>query len=557
MSFNYTGTDGGFQFGHRFINNISGSTSTASHIGTLIRMDDDTTEANTIRGLEVQAWSGTNVLGVNTGIATFGKTFGLHAVTDGLAGGKSQPAAVFADLQNATQGNAIRAYTSTATSADIALIFHTGTAYTGDALSIDIASGSGTFTTGNFWKARLSGTTKAHLDSDGNMFVNLNSSGNSALCHTTSGAEEEIVDCATDPQADYMEMYPTMLGSEEGDILVTSFEDFAISSAGDKVAKLVKSSTSYDQNIIGIVSSASRAGDFNSIGYNIKQADNPQPIALSGRVKVKVNLDNGPIAVGDRITTSTVSGVGMKATQSGMVVGIALESLDTVASHSASSGQAGSYGKVMVFVNSGYWVPTTTALAGGTASQSIEFVYGGMPMADLFNVIVAKFADLFEIVFEKGIIRVAELISDRLTSKELCLEDICITRDQLEALLNASGVPQQTSSEEEQATPTLPNPSPTPDVGDTDSSILDLSAESDGSDSGQIGTTPEPSPSVTPTPDPSPSPTPDPTLPNPSPTPDVGDTDSSILDLSAESDGSDSGQIGTIPTPEPTPEPSE
>lgn len=49
------------------------------------------------------------------------------------------------------------------------------------------------------------------------------------------------------------------------------------------------------------------------------------PLALAGRVPVKVNDENGPIEVGDRITPSSEPGVGMRANEDDLVVGIALE----------------------------------------------------------------------------------------------------------------------------------------------------------------------------------------------------------------------------------------
>lgn len=48
-------------------------------------------------------------------------------------------------------------------------------------------------------------------------------------------------------------------------------------------------------------------------------------ICSAGTSNVKYNSENGPIKKGDLITSSSIPGVGMKATQTGMVVGMALE----------------------------------------------------------------------------------------------------------------------------------------------------------------------------------------------------------------------------------------
>jgi hypothetical protein len=51
------------------------------------------------------------------------------------------------------------------------------------------------------------------------------------------------------------------------------------------------------------------------------------PLALAGRVPVKVTLENGPIDIGDRITTASQPGAGKKAEAGDFVIGIALEPL--------------------------------------------------------------------------------------------------------------------------------------------------------------------------------------------------------------------------------------
>lgn len=50
--------------------------------------------------------------------------------------------------------------------------------------------------------------------------------------------------------------------------------------------------------------------------------------ALVGRVPVIVSGENGPIKKGDRITSSSIAGIGMKASRAGSVVGRALEDFD-------------------------------------------------------------------------------------------------------------------------------------------------------------------------------------------------------------------------------------
>lgn len=53
-----------------------------------------------------------------------------------------------------------------------------------------------------------------------------------------------------------------------------------------------------------------------------------QAIITEGIAHVRYNLQNGPIQKGDYITISSEAGVGMKATESGFTIGVALESSD-------------------------------------------------------------------------------------------------------------------------------------------------------------------------------------------------------------------------------------
>ena len=146
--------------------------------------------------------------------------------------------------------------------------------------------------------------------------------------------------------AHYMEMYPVDKDSTMGDIVIpTSL--LITTKDGDKIARLTKSTQPYQKSVIGIVSDKTKAGETNSIGHNIDAVDNPQPIALAGRVPVKISSASSDIAPGDFITTSAELGKGMKAIKAGHMVGVALEPW------LASEGKA----TVMVYVTNTYADP--------------------------------------------------------------------------------------------------------------------------------------------------------------------------------------------------------
>jgi hypothetical protein len=77
----------------------------------------------------------------------------------------------------------------------------------------------------------------------------------------------------------------------------------------------------YDSRLLGIIST--RPGQV--LGEPQKQGQGaPVAVALSGRVPVRVSAENGPIEPGDYLTSSSTSGVAMKATKPGFVVAQAL-----------------------------------------------------------------------------------------------------------------------------------------------------------------------------------------------------------------------------------------
>ncbi|MEK7228330.1 MAG: hypothetical protein AAB681_03175, partial [Patescibacteria group bacterium] len=76
--------------------------------------------------------------------------------------------------------------------------------------------------------------------------------------------------------------------------------------------------------VIGVIST--KPGLTLGVGNNQYDPDKMYPVALSGRIPVKVTTENGEIAPGDYLTSSdTIPGFAMKATKAGTVIGQALE----------------------------------------------------------------------------------------------------------------------------------------------------------------------------------------------------------------------------------------
>ncbi len=217
--------------------------------------------------------------------------------------------------------------------------------------AVDQSDGSRLSVKGDFIGGSSSTSGKTTLDIGG--------SGTSfALCHSSdSGTDNQgIVDCSSTPTADFAEMYPTEVGAEFGDIM-TLGEKIVTTTTHDEIRQLVRASKPYDRRIIGVLSD--NYGDFISVGHNISSDERPMPIALKGRVPVKISQSSKPIQVGDYITSSSDQGKGERADDNGMVIGRALESWEPGSVKN----------KIMVFIGTDMVAQNTTPLT--QAAQTI------------------------------------------------------------------------------------------------------------------------------------------------------------------------------------------
>jgi hypothetical protein len=114
---------------------------------------------------------------------------------------------------------------------------------------------------------------------------------------------------------DFAEMFPSNDDLEPGELVMIDVNSTT------KVKRADNSLESNGYMLSGIVST--RPGFLAGMNeaYHF-------PVALQGRVPTRVNLENGPIKIGDPITISSEPGVGMRTEAAGYVVGIALEPYD-------------------------------------------------------------------------------------------------------------------------------------------------------------------------------------------------------------------------------------
>ena len=163
---------------------------------------------------------------------------------------------------------------------------------------------------------------------------------------------------------DVAEVYDTAQPMQQGDIV-------SISTTKDQ--QVTKSSMAGDTKLMGIVSTTAglifNQGDTQLSG-NTESYLTPTkaPVALSGKVTVKVSTKNGKISRGDAITSSPIAGYGQKATDNGFIVGKALEDFDpTDANFDTKKLIACGVGipstltcaKIMIFINLTYYQPNS------------------------------------------------------------------------------------------------------------------------------------------------------------------------------------------------------
>jgi hypothetical protein len=107
-------------------------------------------------------------------------------------------------------------------------------------------------------------------------------------------------------------------------------------------AGVKRTATAYDARIMGVMSTSPAL----TIGGKGTEGVTGIPVALTGRVPVRVSDEGGPIHAGDPLTSSSTPGVAMKATKAGYVIGRAMQDY-------TASGQ----GAILAFVGTHFYSP--------------------------------------------------------------------------------------------------------------------------------------------------------------------------------------------------------
>ncbi len=316
---------------------------------------------------------------------------------------------------------------------------------------------------------RSSASISAHLELVGNASIggNVTIAGNCSDAPGGGGCTADYAEVYARDPADSM---------SAGDLLSLNPVTGKVTKASTASTNLVGVFTSAPGTLIGQRSNSIQLG----IGTNVMSTLDPDeiPVALIGRVPVRVSLENGPISIGDRLSVSSTPGIAAKAVSAGMTAGIAMEALSELSS--------GSSAEMLMYVNTSYWAPSVEALVPAESDVSSE---DGV-IATLVQRILAYIADVFGVTIE----------SNRVRTPELCVDDVCVTREEFRRMLEVTGVRAIVSTPELTSSPT---PTPVPEdvpVSSGSSTLVD-----------SVLVEETPLPSEAPTPTLSESPTPEPT----------------------------------------------
>jgi hypothetical protein len=176
-----------------------------------------------------------------------------------------------------------------------------------------------------------------------------------------------------------------------------------------------KSLKRYDTPLMGAVSTAPREVLGQETGDTIR-------VAQSGKVPVIVSLENGPIAKGDSITSSSIVGVGMKAVRVGSSVGRALENFDPATQQNQCD-----VALKDELVNAGVEVPADACLARVMVALDINYSFS---VGNFFQDALASLDDinaavneLSASVFDKGV-AYTKLVIQQIVAKVAVIEKL-------------------------------------------------------------------------------------------------------------------------------------
>ena len=314
------------------------ATATSTVVGGVWKLEDSTTFGNVVRGLEIQTDRGTNTLGENTALVGYARTFGIKGVTSGDAGALYEPAGVFAETTGAAQGNALRAYSKSITSAALVKLFQDTSDFTGTGLLMNFGNGGGSFasTSSKFMDLQNAGASVFVVGSDGAVTIG------DGTTNQNAGLQIGYGGICVDNDGSCVASTTGLISAVayhtgNSDLAETYFSSESLLSGEVVYAKgglsVGRASGETKNLVLGVVST--KPGLLlGADDSSLQSGEAKYPIALTGRVPVRLSTENGDIKAGDELMLSSIPGVVMKASSTGFIVGRALEDFDGTRAYS-------------------------------------------------------------------------------------------------------------------------------------------------------------------------------------------------------------------------------
>jgi len=293
---------------------------------------------------------------------------------------------------------------------------------TGDVI-VELTASSSAFMVTHAWAASTTvpfiinsesnSTTTAELDKLGILFQVISdySSDENTVFSIDASGNFYYDRGAYTPAADVAENYFVQDESIKGGDVVCLSENISLT--------VEKCSQSYQNNLIGVISTQPAL----LMGNDMQSA---RPVALAGRVPVKISLENGPIAIGDSLTSaSSTPGAAMKATGSGKILGYALEAFGTTTGTGTPDVDGGTSGvdapsTIYAFIN------LQDRSAGSlTVFENSE---GNLEVQTLTQ---TGTATLFTIDDDGA------LVVDKIKTQQLCVGSVCVTENEFMQVFGA------------------------------------------------------------------------------------------------------------------------
>ena len=244
------------------------------------------------------------------------------------------------------------------------------------------------------------------------------------------------------------------------DLAENYFTNDSTLSAGDVVAidpnlpnGVRKTDFALDSSTIGVVSSAPSITMYNTLGA--KNYGRTVPVALSGRIPVKVSIENGDIRTGDYLTPSSIAGVAMKSNGIGPVIGQAMSNYN-----SSDIGIVVAFIKNFEFGGDGnsillgdiYNAIGTTTTSTSTAVSSIITTVQAEIANDPLIIIGDKIANNVAFLANFVTARVTairgyfnEIFAKKIHTEQICVKksdgsEVCVNGDELDTMMKNSNL---------------------------------------------------------------------------------------------------------------------